>query len=68
MAENYGTEYAYQPPEPKKKSNVLLIVVIVLAVLCVCCVGGGLLFYFVLGDMIMEALGVYSSILMLLPV
>lgn len=59
MTDQYGTDYAYQPVEPeKKKPNVLLIVLIVLAVLCICCVVGSLLMYFVLGDLIIDAMGI----------
>jgi hypothetical protein len=50
-------EEPYQPPQ-KKGPSWILIVVIVLLVLCCCCVATTLLFYFVLGDMLTNALGI----------
>jgi len=47
------------PPAPKKKGpNIILIVVVVLLLLCCCLVLFTGLFYFWLGDLITDALGI----------
>ena len=51
-------EYQEAAPQKNNSRNVVLIVVAVLVVLCCCCVGVGLLFYYVLGDMLLEALDI----------
>ncbi len=57
-------EPAYPPPTPKSNApRVALIVVVVLLLLCCCCVVMGLLFYFVLGDMITDALDITQLLL-----
>lgn len=67
MAQDYPSSDPYQsyiPPEepylpPQKKGpSWILIVVVVLLVLCCCCVAFTLLFYFYLGDMLTDALGI----------
>lgn len=56
----YGTPPSAQPP---KSNRTWLIVLIVLLVLCCCCVVFLLLMYFVLGDMILEAIEYTGAIL-----
>lgn len=51
-------EEPYLQPPQKKGPSWVLIVVIVLIVLCCCCVLFALLFYFVLGDILTDALGI----------
>ncbi|HSQ27514.1 MAG TPA: hypothetical protein VLM80_10365 [Anaerolineales bacterium] len=51
-------EYQEAAPQKNNSRNVVLIVVAVLVVLCCCCVGVGLLFYYVLGDVLLEALDI----------
>ncbi len=74
MNQNYDQNYAYEPVDqpydpyaapPKKdnKNRIILVIVIVLVVLCCCCVVGGLLMYFVIGDMITDALGITRQLL-----
>jgi hypothetical protein len=47
------------PPAPQKKGpNIIMIVVVVLLLLCCCSIVFLALFYFVLGDMITDALGI----------
>lgn len=64
MVDNYGTpvqsmDDAFEAaPQKSNSKNIILIVVAVLVVLCCCCVGVGLLFYYVLGDMLLEALDI----------
>ena len=64
MVEDYGTpvppvdEYQEAVPQKNNTRNIVLIVLAVLVVLCCCCVGVGTLFYYVLGDVILEALDV----------
>lgn len=45
-------------PVQGKSNKTVAIIVAVLLVLCCCCVGVVLLFYFVLGDMILQALDI----------
>ncbi len=45
-------------PVTGKSNKTVAIIVAVLLVLCCCCIGVVLLFYFVLGDMILEALDI----------
>lgn len=57
-------EPAYAPPAPKSNApRLVLIVAVVLILLCCCCVAAGLLFYFVLGDMITNSLGITQLLL-----
>ncbi len=64
MVEDYGTpvppvdEYHEAVPQKNNNKNIVLIIVAVLVVLCCCCVGVASLFYFVLGDVILEAIEV----------
>ncbi len=64
MVDEYGTpvqpmdDHLEAAPQKSNSKNVVLIVVAVLVVLCCCCVGAGLLFYYVLGDMLLEALDI----------
>lgn len=47
------------PPAPKKKGpSIILIIVVVLLLLCCCLVAFLALFYFWLGDLITDALGI----------
>jgi hypothetical protein len=47
------------PPAPKKKGpSIILIIVVVLLLLCCCLVVFMALFYFWLGDLITDALGI----------
>ena len=58
MVGDYGTPVPPLEEETEKKSNTSLIIAIVVVVLlCCCCFIMIPLFYFVLGDMLMEALG-----------
>jgi hypothetical protein len=64
MVDEYGTpvqpldDHLEAAPQKNNSRNTILIVVAVLVVLCCCCVGVGLLFYYVLGDMLLEALDI----------
>jgi hypothetical protein len=54
---DYGaTEYG-QPPQQNTTSRTILIVVGVLLLLCCCCIVFGLLMYYVLGDILTDAMG-----------
>lgn len=67
VVEEYGTPI---PPieEPKGGgSKIWIILLVVVLVLCCCCVLVSALLYFVVGDAIMETMGVYSLAPMLLP-
>ncbi len=64
MVDDYGNpvqsmdDVLEAAPQKNNSKNIILIVVAVLVVLCCCCVGVGLLFYYVLGDMLLEALDI----------
>ena len=64
--EEYGTDI---PPieEPQNNNRVWIILVVVLVALCCCCVVVSALMYFVLGDVLMESLGLYTLAPLLLP-
>lgn len=62
--EDYGTpvqpldEKLETPPQKSNSKNIILIIVAILVILMCCCVGVALLFYYVLGDMLLEALDI----------
>ena len=64
--EDYGTPI---PPIEEEKgggSKIWIILIVVLLVLCCCCVVVAALMYFVVGDIILETLELYTLAPMLL--
>jgi biotin transporter BioY len=74
MNQNYDQNYSYEPGGPAydpyaapankdNRTRIILLVVIVLLALCCCCVIGIPLMYYVIGDMITDALGITRQLL-----
>ena len=66
--QSYQTLPDYNPPpEPKRNTNrTIMIIIGVLLLLCCCCIVFALLMYFVLGDLLTDALGITQILVPLL--
>lgn len=66
---DYGSQTAniYGEPPKRNTSRIVMIVVGVLLLLCCCCIAFSLIFYFWLGDIITDELGITQQLLPFLP-
>lgn len=66
MSDAYPPYIPDQPNETPKKKNLWIIIILLVVFLCLGCLAFLALFYFVLGDMLLKALGLVGLPLLFL--